>query len=152
MVTLTARISALFRATNKPRFVSVISAPASSNFWQKLSRICRLPPNNSTCPPAINGAIIYVPNSIRSVKTWCVAPWSVSTPSILITLEPSPVTFAPIRRNKSAKSMISGSLATFLRTVVPFAKVAAIKRFSVAPTDAKGNSYVAPFKPFGAFA
>ena len=141
-----------FRATIRPRSVSVIDAPASSNFWQKLSSKRRLPPSNSTEPPAISGAIIYVPNSIRSTTTAWVAPCNLSTPSIVITVDPSPEIFAPIARRRSARSTISGSRATFFKTVVPLANVAAINRFSVAPTDAKGNSYVAPIRPFGALA
>ena len=45
--------------------------------------------------------------------------------------------------------IISGSLAAFFITLVPFAIVAAIIMFSVAPTEAKGNLIFAPFKrPF----
>jgi len=36
---------------------------------------------------------------------------------------------------KLTKSFISGSIAQLLKTVVPLAKLAAIIKFSVAPTD-----------------
>ena len=44
----------------------------------------------------------------------------------------------------SPKSLISGSRATLLIVVVPFAKTAAVIRFSVAPTLGKTKSIVAP--------
>jgi hypothetical protein len=37
-------------------------------------------------------------------------------------------------------------------TVVPFARTAAIRRFSVAPTLGKSNQIVAPVRPPGALA
>ena len=50
------------------------------------------------------------------------------------------------------KSFISGSIAQFDNIVSPFAKLAAIIRFSVAPTDILGNLILFPFKPLGALA
>ena len=41
----------------------------------------------------------------------------------------------PVLIKKFTKSFISGSIAQLLRIVVPFAKLAAIIKFSVAPTD-----------------
>ena len=48
---------------------------------------------------------------------------------------PAPLILAPQEFRKSARSAISGSLAQFSKTVVPFATDAASIAFSVAPTD-----------------
>jgi hypothetical protein len=47
----------------------------------------------------------------------------------------------PIFFKKSVKFFISGSHAQFFKYVVPFARLAAIITFSVAPTDIEGKSY-----------
>ena len=80
--------------------------------------------------------IIKVPASILSgIISWT-EPVSFSTPSIVITLVPAPFTLAPILFKKTAKSMISGSLAAFSIVVRPSANTAANIIFIVAPTDA----------------
>ena len=53
----------------------------------------------------------------------------------------------PIFNKKLTKSFISGSIAQLFKTVIPFAKLAAIIKFSVAPTDIFENFIVHPFKP-----
>jgi len=58
----------------------------------------------------------------------------------------------PILFKKLTKSFISGSIAQLLKTVVPFAKLAAIIKFSVAPTDIFENFILFPINPFGASA
>ncbi len=57
---------------------------------------------------------------------------------------------APIDFRQVMRSSISGSRATFSRIVSPLAAVAAIKRFSVPPTEGKGKRICVPFNPFGA--
>jgi hypothetical protein len=47
-------------------------------------------------------------------------------------------------RRQRARSTISGSRAALRISVVPFASVAAMSAFSVAPTETKGNSITAP--------
>src|SRR5438309_1780283 len=51
---------------------------------------------------------------------------------------PAPVTRAPMRSRKAARSAISGSRAALSMTVTPLARTAAMRMFSVAPT--LGNS------------
>ena len=51
---------------------------------------------------------------------------------------------APIATRQAARSPISGSRAALASTVRPSASVAAISRFSVAPTETNGNTIVAP--------
>ena len=50
----------------------------------------------------------------------------------------------PISFKKFTKSLISGSIAQFDKMVVPFAKLAAIIKFSVAPTEILGNLILFP--------
>ena len=61
------------------------------------------------------------------------------------TSPPAPSTLAPIFASTSASSATSGSRAAFRITVSPRARVAAIMRFSVAPTEGKARSMTAPF-------
>ena len=58
----------------------------------------------------------------------------------------------PVLIKKLTKSFISGSIAQLFKIVFPFAKFAAIIKFSVAPTEIFGKIYFDPFKPFGAVA
>ena len=53
---------------------------------------------------------------------------------------------------KSTKSLISGSIAQLFKIVVPLAKLAAIIRFSVAPTEILEKRIFEPINPFGALA
>ena len=53
--------------------------------------------------------------------------------------------FAPPDFKKFIKSIISGSIAQFLRMLIPLAKHAAIIVFSVAPTLIFENLIFAPF-------
>ena len=72
---------------------------------------------------------------------------SESTPLIFISLVPSPVMSAPIFLSIFTRSTTSGSLAAFSIKVVPSAKTAANKVFSVAPTDAYGRFTSTPLRP-----
>ena len=76
-----------------------------------------------------------VPASIRSAIGCQLTPCSARTPSMTMVDVPAPLTRAPIAFRNAARSTISGSLAAFSMRVVPLASVAAISRFSVAPTD-----------------
>ena len=58
----------------------------------------------------------------------------------------------PISFKKLTKSFISGSIAQLLKIVVPFARLAAIIKFSVAPTDIFEKRILVPINPFGAVA
>ena len=53
---------------------------------------------------------------------------------------------------KLTKSLISGSIAQFDNLVMPFAKLAAIIKFSVAPTEIFEKSILFPVSPLGALA
>ena len=57
------------------------------------------------------------------------------TPSIRIVSVPAPRILAPMLFKKVAKSIISGSLATFSMMVVPVARTAAKITLIVAPTE-----------------
>ena len=93
-------------------------------------------------------AIIYVPVSILSKITLCIADLNSFTPKISIPLFPLLLILHPIFFKKLIRSFISGSIAQFLNFVSPLEKQAAIKTFSVAPTDISGNFILQPFKPF----
>ncbi len=84
-------------------------------------------------------ATMAVPASIRSGMTACRAPRSPSTPTMRIVSVPAPTTLAPILFKNVCRSMISGSRAALRMTVVPSANVAAIIKFSVAPTLGKSS-------------
>ena len=71
---------------------------------------------------------------MRSAMTSWMAPCSAWPPSIVIVLVPAPSMWAPIDMRNLARSTISGSRAAFSITVAPRAAVAAMRRFSVAPT------------------
>ena len=58
-----------------------------------------------------------------------------------------PEIFAPMAMRQRARSSISGSRAALPIRVSPLARVAAISAVSVAPTETKGNSMRAPFRP-----
>ena len=74
------------------------------------------------------------------------------TPSILIERLEIHFILHPALFKKLTKSFISGSIAQLLKIVVPFAKLAAIIKFSVAPTEIFENRILDPFKPLGAVA
>ena len=74
------------------------------------------------------------------------------TPIIVIVLFPVHLILQPIFLKKLIKSLISGSIAQFFKIVFPFAKLEAIIKFSVAPTDILENFIILPINPFGAFA
>ena len=56
----------------------------------------------------------------------------------------------PILFRKFTKSFISGSIAQFFKIVIPFAKLAAINKFSVAPTEIFEKQIFEPMSPLGA--
>ena len=58
----------------------------------------------------------------------------------------------PALIKKLTKSFISGSIAQLLKIVVPLARLAAIIKFSVAPTEIFENRILEPIKPLGAVA
>ena len=91
-----------------------------------------------------------MPVSIRSGITSCTVPLNFLTPVILISSVPIPSIEAPIPTKHFIKSQTSGSFAALVIIVSPRAKVAAITRFSVAPTETVGNVIEAPDKPLGA--
>ncbi len=62
---------------------------------------------------------------------------------------PMPSMRAPIATRQSARSVISGSRAALISTVSPSASVAAISRFSVAPTETDGKDDFGAVQPFG---
>ena len=66
-----------------------------------------------------------------------------------MTSVPAPRICAPILFKKVAKSIISGSRATFSIMVVPLALTAANSTLMVAPTETKSKKIRAPFKPSG---
>ena len=145
VLTSTAFIVSLNLFTLMPSSVSEISIPARSRLYQNSPNNSFFPPSKSTWPPAIAGAIIKVPSSIRSTTTGWVVPPKVSTPCISIVPEPSPLISAPIDLKHFTRSTISGSFAAFFKTEVPLAKDAAIMKFSVAPTEAIRISKVPAF-------
>src|SRR5699024_9802961 len=61
-----------------------------------------------------------------------------------MTFEPPPSTLAPISLSMSHRSTISGSRAALSRTVTPSARTAAVRMFSVAPTEGKSSLISAP--------
>ncbi len=86
----------------------------------------------------------YVPASIRSAMMACSAPCRRATPATVSRSVPTPVMRAPMAFRHSARSAISGSRAALASTVSPSARLAASSRFSVAPTETKGNTMFAP--------
>ena len=84
---------------------------------------------------------------MRSGTTACAAspvPPRRSTPSTVIVGVPAPETRAPIRTRRRATSSTSGSQAAFSITVVPEARTAAKRTFSVPVTVGVGKRTVAP--------
>ena len=70
------------------------------------------------------------------------------TPSILSVRFPIHFILHPALFKKLTKSFISGSIAQFLKVVEPFAKLDAMIKFSVAPTDIFEKRIFDPTKPF----
>ena len=71
---------------------------------------------------------------MRSAMTAWSTPCSGRPPAMWMVLVPAPSMVAPMPQRNSQRSMISGSRAAFSMTVSPSAAVAAMTRFSVAPT------------------
>ncbi len=126
-----------------------IDAPASASFSSTISRWPARPFRTVTMPPATAVPMAQVPATIRSGTTWCSTACSVAGPSISSVDVPMPPIFAPIRVSISAMSTISGSRATLSIIVVPFARVAARRRFSVAPTLGKSRKMVLAVQAVG---
>ena len=95
-------------------------------------------------PFVATAAARYVPASILSKGIENLPPDNSSTPSTIISSVPAPSIFAPRIFKKFAKSIISGSLATFFSLVVPSASVAAIIKFSVPVTVMPSNLRLVP--------
>ena len=132
------------RATRRPLPIDSTTMPASRNFVATASRCAIGALVIVTSPPVIAAAAIIDPASIRSGITSCSAPCSRSTPSTSITCVPAPLIFAPILTSTRARSCTSGSRAAFSITVRPRAVDAAIKMFSVAPTDGESSQMRPP--------
>ena len=130
----------------------VISAPASLSLSKTLSIVSGLESLIVILPPVIATAVRYVAVSILSGMILKLVGLSSCTPSISNSLVPAPLILAPIWQRHSIKSLTSGSLAAFLMMVLPSAKTAAIKTFSVPVTLIVSKRISAPFKPFTAFA
>ena len=125
--------------TRRPSSSCTNSTPISINLEIK-GRLCsRTASLIKTSPWVIAAATMKVPASIRSCTTAWLAPCIFSTPLIIIVSVPAPLTFAPILLSQLARSTISGSRAAFSKVVVPSARVAAIIKFCVAPTDGKSK-------------
>ena len=69
---------------------------------------------------------------------------SSSTPSTVIVDVPAPMICAPMRLRNAARSAISGSRAALSIVVVPFARTAAMRTFSVAPTEGNSSRILVP--------
>ncbi len=103
-------------------------------------------------PRVVAAAKAQVPAMIRSGTTRCRVGCSDSTPWTTRVEPPTPSIWAPIAMSIREMSTISGSRAALSMTVVPLASTAAIRMFSVAPTDGKSSPTAAPRSPFGASA
>ncbi len=103
-------------------------------------------------PRVVAAANAHGPATIRSGTTRCRAGCSASTPWITSVEPPTPSIWAPISISIREMSTISGSRAALSITVVPVASTAAIRMFSVAPTDGKSSPTAAPRRPCGASA
>lgn len=99
--------------------------------------------------PVMAAAVKKVAAAMRSGITRCSQPVSLFTPSMEMVLFPAPRILAPQELRKSARSVISGSLAALLTTVFPLARHAAMMMFSVAPTLGKERLMAAPWIPCG---
>ena len=129
-----------------------IEMPICSYFLSTRPRCSGAKPRTVTGSPVRAPTARNVPASMRSPTTRCSTGRSSETPSISMTGEPAPETFAPISLSMFARSTISGSRAALSIVVTPRAKTDAIMRFSVAPTLAKLSVTVAPVSPCGALA
>ena len=69
-------------------------------------------PSTVMSPLVTAAATKYVPASILSAGISYIVPFKLFTPSIIISSDPAPLIFAPIELSISARSIISGSLAT----------------------------------------
>ena len=126
-------------------FSSVLTiAPASLSLSITFLSLSAFIPFTVIFPFVTAAAARYVPASILSAGMLCSVPESLLTPSITILSDPAPSIFAPISFKNSAKSIISGSLATFVNSVIPSAKQAAIIIFSVPVTVTPSNLIFAP--------
>ncbi len=103
-------------------------------------------------PPVAATAHRKVAASMRSEITACSAPCSSATPWITRRSVPMPSIFAPMATRRLARSVTSGSRAAFSSTVSPWARVAAIRRFSVPVTVIMSVWMRAPCSLLGALA
>ncbi len=71
---------------------------------------------------------------MRSAITVWSTPCNGRPPAMWMVLVPAPSISAPMPHRNAQRSMISGSRAAFSMMVSPSAAVAAMTRFSVAPT------------------
>ena len=112
--------------------------------FQRGCQVGRIDPANGDRAPGDRGRI--GPGAADHPVTHRVMPGGMQRldPSMVIVLVPAPAMTAPISTSMAARSEISGSRAAFSMTVVPLARTAAIRMFSVAPTLGKSNAMSAP--------
>ena len=134
---------------NRPSATST-SHPAARSLSRTTPRWDGSAPLICTRPPVTAAAKAHVPATIRSGTVRCVTGLSRGTPVIVSVVVPSPSICAPMACSMRPMSTISGSRATFSSTVVPRAVVAAVMRFSVAPTEGYPSRKEAPASPSGA--
>ena len=120
--------------------------PISASFSTKAEHSSRFIPSSRipASSPIKAPAAMNVPVSILSAGTWNspgVKPFTPSTDTVEV---PSPDIRAPIDLRNPLRYIISGSRAAFLITVSPSARVAAIRRFAVAPTLGTSKNISAP--------
>ena len=131
-----------------PSGVADTFSPISPSFDATISTCSRRAPTIVISPPAIPHAMSNVPVSMRSPMSSQSTGMRSSTPTISIVGVPAPITCAPIRLSIAASSTISGSRAAFSMTVVPWARTAAVNRFSVAPLLGKSSTTRVPVSRF----
>ena len=85
-----------------------------------------------------------VPVSIRSGMISAATGRNAATPRMVISGVPAPEMSAPIRVSTSASAVTSGSHAAWRSTVVPSARTAAIRMFSVPVTVTMSKVMSAP--------
>ncbi len=130
--------------TRKPSGSRSTSAPAAPSLVSTNDRCLGFTPRTVTSPRVMDAAIPQVAATMRSPITRCSVGCSRSTPRMVNVEDPAPDTCAPILFSIAQRSAMSGSRAALSMTVSPSARTAAMRMFSVAPTDGKASRMVAP--------
>ena len=131
--------SLAFPDSRSPAGVSRRVTPVSSSLKRTARMWSARRPRSKTLPSVMADAHRIVPASIRSGMGRQVHPRRLSQPSTVIAPVPTPVMPTPISCKHMHRSTISGSFAAFSMRVLPDAKAAASRIFSVAPTDGKSR-------------